>query len=219
MADITIIPPLRRPFLRGWIHAAAAIASVAITAIFVVQARGQAMRLSLLVFGLTMVILFSVSAVYHILDWEPPMRSRLRALDHANIFLLIAGTYTAVCVNMLTGRLRINVLLAVWIAGIVGVLTSCIRIPRARVVTAILYVAMGWIAIVLFPTMLRHLPPAAFAVFLSGGLFYTAGAIIYAAKWPNPFPRHFGYHEIFHLLTVAGCGSFVAVIWLWVIRL
>jgi hemolysin III len=218
MPDSATAPPPRRPLFRGWIHAAAAIASVVITALFVVAARGQAMRLSLLIFGLTMVILFSVSAVYHIPDWEPPMRGRLRALDHADIFLLIAGTYTAVCVNMLTGRLRLNVLAAVWTAGIIGVLTSCIRIPRARVVSAILYVAMGWIAIVLFPTMLHHLPLGAFVVLLSGGLSYTAGAIIYAAKWPDPLPRFFGYHEIFHLLTVAGCGSFVAVIWLWVIR-
>jgi hemolysin III len=210
-------PQRSRPLLRGWIHAAAAIAAVVITALFVVASRGQTMRVSLLIFGLTMVILFTVSAVYHIIDWEPEIRSRLRKVDHANIFLLIAGTYTAVCVNMLTGSLRLNVLLAVWIAGIVGALTSWIRIPRARVVSAFLYIAMGWIAVVLFPTMIRHLPLAAFAVLLSGGLFYTAGAIIYAARWPDPLPRHFGYHELFHLLTVAGCGSFVAVIWLWVI--
>ena len=218
MADNMTLAPTPRPLFRGWIHAVAAIASVVVTALFVIAARGTVMRISLLIFGLTMVILFGVSAIYHIVDWEPRMHSRLRALDHASIFLLIAGTYTAVCVNMLTGRLRLNVLLTVWIAGLTGAITSSLRIPRGRTVSAILYLLIGWIAVVLFPTMLRHMPRAAFAVFLSGGLFYTLGAVIYALKWPNPLPRHFGYHEIFHLLTVAGCGSFVAVIWLWVLR-
>jgi len=173
--------------------------------------------LTMLVYGLSMSALFAVSAIYHIGVWRPTWRRRLRVLDHANIFLLIAGTYTPIAFNVLTGWERWAVLVSIWVLGVIGVACSVgtLRLPRA--VTAALYVGMGWAALVPAPSLVGALPLPASAGFAAGGLLYTIGALAYALRRPDPLPRVFGFHEVFHVLVIGGASAFAAVIWVWVV--
>ncbi len=207
-----------KPLLRGWLHAAAALVAVAFTVVVCWRGRADPPRaLSLFVFGLSTIELYSVSAVYHIGGWTGAARRRLRALDHANIFVQIAGVYTPLCFNVLAGSVRPAILGVIWAlaAGGVGCATLTPRAPRwAR---ASLYVGMGWVAALVLPAFPSALPWPATAGLALGGLLYTLGALVYACRWPNPFPRVLGFHEIFHTFVVAGGGVFAAVVWIWVI--
>ena len=207
-----------RPLLRGWSHALALIASVPVTIALGVQSRDDAPRLiSMLAYGLSMVGLYAISSVYHLGKWRGPRRQVVRALDHASIFVVIAGTYTPVCVNVLSGWMRPAVLLAIWSLAAVGVGCSVLTLSLPRWVTAGLYLAMGWVAVVPAPSLIRLLPLTAIACFLLGGLLYTVGAVVYSRRRPDPLPRVFGFHEVFHLLVIAGSMAFLASIWIWVI--
>lgn len=205
-----------KPFLRGWFHAAAAVGAVVLTGILCWLSWRDTPRLvSLVIYGLSMIELYTVSAMYHIGSWREPIRSRLRALDHANIFVLIAGTYTPLCFNVLSGWLRPTILILIWLLAAIGIglATTTLRTPRW--VTASLYICMGWVAILALPTFLTVLPWIATALLFLGGVLYTIGAIVYAQRYPNPFPRVFGFHEIFHLFVIAGSITFAIVIWIW----
>lgn len=207
-----------KPLLRGWFHAFAALGSVAATIGFLLQTIDDLIRfLSLLVFGLSMIELYTVSAIYHIAGWKGRRRTVLRALDHANIFVLIAGTYTPICVNVLSGWLRVSVLVLIWMLALAGVAgaVSTLRLPRW--LSAGLYVVMGWAAVIPAPVLIHLLPWEAIALLVGGGVLYTVGAVVYALKRPNPYPRVFGYHEIFHLFVIAGGVAFLVVTWVWVL--
>lgn len=207
-----------KPLLRGWFHAGAAVAAVIVTVLLVWQAREDPLRLlTLLIFGLTLIVLYVVSAVYHIGRWRGRWHTFLRAFDHANIFLVIAGTYTPLCVNVLAGWVRGTVLGLVWTLAIVGAALSVFTLRLPRWLNAVLYIGMGWVALISLPQMLERLPWTAIAMLFLGGLLYTAGAVVYALKRPNPAPRYFGFHEIFHLFVIAGSAAFVLTIWLWVL--
>ena len=213
-ASATAVLP--KPLLRGWLHAIAAVAAVLFTGIACWRTQSDVPRLiSVLIFGLSMIELFSVSALYHIGSWREPLRRKLRALDHANIFILIAGTYTPLCFNVLAGWLRPSLLSLIWLlAGLgTGLATLTLRTPRW--VTTSLYIGMGWVALLALPAFLAVLPGTAIAALLLGGILYTVGAIIYARRRPDPFPRVFGFHELFHLFVVAGSVTFAALIWIW----
>ncbi|MGZ3639684.1 MAG: PAQR family membrane homeostasis protein TrhA, partial [Ktedonobacterales bacterium] len=171
----------------------------------------------LLIFGLSMIELFSVSALYHIGSWREPLRRKLRALDHANIFVLIAGTYTPFCFNVLSGWVRPTLLSIIWLLATLGIGTAALTLRTPRWVTAGLYLGMGWVALLALPAFLAVLPWPAIVSLLLGGLLYTFGAIVYARRRPNPFPRIFGFHEIFHLFVIAGSVTFAATIWIWVL--
>jgi hemolysin III len=164
-----------------------------------------------------MVELFAVSAIYHIGTWRPEVRRKLRAVDHSNIFVLIAGTYTPICFNALEGWLRVTILMAVWLLAVIGVglATFATRLPRWAG-TAI-YIGMGWASVLALPALLAALPSEAIMLLFLGGVAYTIGGIIYALKRPNPFPHIFGFHEIFHLLVIMGAALHVIAIWTWVI--
>lgn len=207
-----------KPLLRGWFHAAAAVGAVALTIALCWQSRGDLPRFySMLIFGLSMIELYLVSAIYHIIYWTPSRRRIWRALDHANIFILIAGTYTPLCFNVLTGWVRAALLIVIWSLAFIGivfaVVTLKIHIPRWLNVS--LYITMGWVVVLALPAFLSVLPWIAIATFLLGGICYSVGAIIYARRWPDPFPRVLGYHEIFHLLVIAGGIAFAACVWIW----
>jgi hemolysin III len=195
---------LQRPHLRGWSHALAVGPAVAATILLVVLARDDRGRqLSLLVYGLTSVLLFSISAVYHIGTWSPTTRGVLRRLDHANIFLLIAGTYTPVTVTVLDGAWRISTIATVWGLGLAGIVLTVVatdRIPRSAL--TLCYIAQGWVAIVALPKIESALGWGGIAFLLGGGLLYSLGAGSYATRRPRLWPRFFGYHEVFHLLVI-----------------
>jgi hemolysin III len=177
---------------------------------------------SMIVFGLAMVELYSVSAVYHIGSWRDKPYRVLRALDHSNIFVVIAGTYTPLCFNLLSGWGRVAILILIWVLAFAGIGLSVVTIGVAglkwevpRWVGTGLYIAMGWVAIFALPAYLAVLPWTAIGLLLLGGALYTVGAIVYAKKRPNPFPRVFGFHEIFHLFVIAGGAVFAIVVWVW----
>jgi hemolysin III len=196
---------LRRPYLRGWSHALAVAPAVAATIVLVVLARDDRGRqLGLLVYGLTSVLLFSISAVYHIGTWSPSTRAALRRLDHTNIFLLIAGTYTPVTVTVLDGAWRISILAAVWALALLGILLTVVamhRVPRSAL--TLCYLAQGWVALVALPKIGGAVGWGGLAFLLGGGLLYSLGACTYAVQRPRLWPRFFGYHEVFHLLVIA----------------
>jgi hemolysin III len=207
-----------KPLLRGWSHAVAAIAAATIAIALGWQSRDDVPRaISMIVFGVAMIELYAVSAIYHIGRWRGGTRRVLRALDHANIFVLIAGTYTPICFNVLSGGTRVAILAAIWTIALAGCVLSVFteRVPRWT--GAALYLGMGWIAVLTLPTFVELLRWPAVATLLAGGALYTCGAIVYGLKRPDPFPRVFGFHEIFHLFVISGSAAFVAVVWIWVL--
>jgi hemolysin III len=207
-----------KPRLRGWLHAGAAVAALAITIVLLRRPQDDPLRrAALLVFGLSMVELYTVSAIYHIGTWSAQRQRVLRALDHSNIFVLIAGTYTPICAAVLTGWLRTTVLLLIWALAVLGVGSAVLARRLPRWVGTALYIAMGWLALATFPALSARLPWQALALLVLGGVLYTLGGVIYARRRPDPWPQVFGFHELFHLFTIAGGAAFVIVVWVWVV--
>jgi hemolysin III len=139
----------------------------------------------------------------------------LRSLDHANIFLLIAGTYTPICFNLLDGWLRVFMLATIWTLALAGVGLSVVTLRLPRWVSTALYIGLGWVSLIAIPGMLEAIGWTGLMVLAAGGVSYTVGAVIYALKRPNPFPRVFGFHEIFHLFVIAGSVAFAVVVCVW----
>jgi hemolysin III len=212
------LPPIApKPLLRGWSHAGAAVMALPAVVWLCVQSLGDRLLLiSLAIYGVSLVGSYAVSATYHLGGWRGKARDLWHALDRACIFLLIAGTYTAIAANVLDGWTRVIILAVIWSLAVAGVSSSGVLTRWPRWVAATLYVAMGWVAIFVMPALLASLPPAAIGVLAAGGALYSVGAVIYARRWPNPLPRVFGYHEIFHLFVISGSLAFFVVIWRWV---
>jgi len=204
-------PKKPKPRLRGVVHQWSSLLAVAGWVWLVAIAQTPRARVAAFVYGASITLLFVVSAVYHRPMWSPQMRARLKRLDHATIFVFIAGTYTPISLLALEPRLGVPLLAVAWAAAALGVLRVVLW-PRApRVVVAGLYVLVGWLAVPLFPALLA-LGPVGFSLMLAGGLVYSAGAAVYALKRPDPAPAVFGYHEIFHVMvTVAAVCHFVVV--------
>jgi hemolysin III len=212
------MPAPPRPLLRGWFHLGAAISALPVTISLCWQSHEDLPRLySMLVFGLSTIELYTVSAIYHIRNWRGFWHNFLRTFDHANIFVVIAGTYTPICFNVLTGWHRPLMLCSIWLMAATGIVLAIFthRIPRW--LRTGLYIGMGWISLLMLPVILSVLPWVAVGMLALGGILYTLGAIVYGLRWPNPSPRFFGFHEIFHLFVIAGGAAFVLAIWLWVL--
>ncbi|HMO57378.1 MAG TPA: hemolysin III family protein [Roseiflexaceae bacterium] len=209
-----------KPLLRGWLHCAGAVGAVAATIGLLIQSAGDtAQQIAFLIFGLSMVLLYVVSSIYHLGNWHGRREILIRAFDHANIFVFIAGAYTPFCVIMLTGWAQVAMLTTIWLLAALGVAFSLITLRLPRWVMISLYIGMGWLSLVLLPEIAAQLSFVPVLVLVSGGLCYTVGALIYAMRWPDPFPRLFGYHELFHLLVVGGTVSTTVTIWVWLLPL
>ena len=220
LADRTIIRrlPPGRPRLRGWSHLAAALVAVAFTAVLAERSLGDWPRLgSMLLYGGITVLLFAGSAAYHMGHWTGRVRHFVRLLDHSNIFLKIAATVTAIGFNVLDGLERVVVLGLVWSFAVSGVATINWAVRRSRWLRVAMYAGTGLAGGAALPTILAALPLPAVGAFLAGGALYGVGAVIYARKWPNPFPGWFEHHEVFHLFVIAGAAAYAAAIWLWVL--
>jgi hemolysin III len=201
------------PMLRGWSHVVAIVpAAIAATILVLTGPRDSGQRAALALYGAALILLFTVSALYHRGPWSPRTRAVWRRLDHANIFLMIAATYTAVGVIILDGSARIAILAAVWVASSTGIVLSVLPIALPRAVSVLLYVVTGWIAIFALPVLVQRLSSAALAVMLAGAAVYSLGAITYAFRRPRLWPRVFGYHEVFHLLVIAASALFFALV-------
>lgn len=193
-----------KPLLRGWLHLGAA--PVALVAGIVLTAVGPTLagRLTAAVFTVTAVLLFGTSAAYHRGNWQTGARAVLRRMDHANIFLIIAGTYTPLCVMLLPRGTAVVVLSIVWIGAIAGLLARVLWLDAPRWVYVPLYLALGWVAMGFIGPFYASGGAVVVWLIAAGGLAYTVGAVIYGTQWPDPSPRYFGFHEIFHALTIVG---------------
>ena len=205
--------PIARPILRGYLHAGAAVLSVLGGSYLVVLSRADPPRLlSMVVYGLGLTLLFAVSAVYHLRTWGPGRAAILRRLDHASIFVLIASTYTPVAFNLLSGAWRVGVLVTIWALAAAGATIAVAGVQLDRRLRVAIYIAMGWLAGIAIAQVDPPLAAGAIAALVAGGLLYTIGAVFYALRWPDPWPRVFGYHEIFHVFTVAAAAIFYGLI-------
>ena len=162
--------------------------------------------MALSIFMISMILLYAASTVYHTLDISPTINKLLRKLDHMMIFILIAGTYTPVCMIVLGDETGWKLLALVWGIAIAGILIKGFWITCPKWFSSLLYIAMGWVCVLAFTRILQALPRAGFGWLLAGGLIYTAGGVIYALKLPifNSKHKHFGSHEIFHLFVMGG---------------
>ncbi len=190
-----------KPTWRGWIHAITTPVALVAGAVLIAVADGAEARWACAVFVLTSLLLFGNSALYHRVDWSPRVKLILKRIDHSNIFLLIAGTYTPLALLALPPAQGLPLLAVVWGGALLGVLFRVFSIGAPRWLYVPLYLALGWVAVLYFPAMLAA-DPAMMVLVAVGGLFYTVGAVAYGLKRPNPFPGRFGFHEVFHTCTV-----------------
>jgi hemolysin III len=193
-----------KPRLRGWIHAGISPFVLAAAIVLVALSPTTGVRWANAVFGLTAVLLFCTSAVYHRGHWSPRVAGVLRRMDHTNIFLIIAGTYTPLSVLLLPHATARTLLVVVWSGALVGLLMRIFWLGAPRWLYTPIYVALGWVAVWFMPQFGRSGGAAVLWLVIAGGLAYTVGAVVYGFKRPDPSPRWFGFHEIFHALTVAG---------------
>jgi|ERR1035437_1142528 hemolysin III len=206
------IQQITKPILRGISHAIIAPVVLVITVILVLLIKDDFLKqLTIMIYGLTMVLLFSGSALYHIPNWSERPREILRRLDHSNIFLLIAGTYTPIAVVLLQGWSRLIVLGLVWGLSLCGVGIIAGGVKVSRWLSTSLYLAIGWIAVLTTPVIFGRVG-AGGLLLVAGGILYSLGAVCYALKWPVLWRRIFSYHEVFHLLVVAASGCFLVFI-------
>jgi hemolysin III len=162
-------------------------------------------EIALLVYGLSLILMLSTSAAYHLVNARPAILIWLRKMDHTAIYLLIAGTYTPVCIYYFTGFWRSGFLAIIWGMALVGIIVKLFVIRAPRWVTAGIYLLMGWLSILAVQEILTRMPPPALLWLALGGLAYTIGAIVYILKKPDFFPGVFGFHEVWHIFVILGC--------------
>ncbi len=204
---------LVKPRLRGVIHQYAIVFAFAVGAVLVPLAPAGLPRLGSVVYAVCTVGLFGVSATYHRVTWRSARaRTLMKRADHAMIFIFIAATYTPIALTVLHGTERTVVLAGVWGGALLGVTLRMAWLAAPRWATIPLYIALGWAAVAVLPSVLHGAGVAALVLLLVGGLIYTLGAVAYAARRPNPWPGTFGYHEVFHLATVLAASCHVVTI-------
>ena len=197
---------LREP-VNGLTHLAGGVLASIGLIVLLVRAAGEGRADQLVafgIFGLSLITLYAASALYHLLPLSPLGVARMRRVDHISIFVLIAGTYTPFCLLALDGRWRVGLLGLVWGLALCGILLKVHWMDAPRWLSVALYLGMGWVALIAAPALFQALPVGGMAWVLAGALVYSAGALIYGLKRPNPIPGVFGFHELWHLFVVAG---------------
>jgi len=177
--------------------------SIILGIVLVAIADGTGARITCAIFALTAVLLFGTSALYHRFTWSAEANAVLRRMDHANIFLIIAGTYTPTAYLLLDRDAAKTLLTTIWVGALAGVAFRVLWVGAPRWLYTPIYLALGWAAVFYLPAFAENGGPAVVTLIIVGGLLYTVGGIVYALKRPNPSPRWFGFHEVFHALTVA----------------
>jgi hemolysin III len=207
---VTVTP---KPLLRGWSHVVAFLAVAALGFTMVALADGsRGDRTLLLIFVLGDLAMFGVSALYHRVRWAPAGLARMRRLDHSTIFLAIAGAYTPIAAFCLSGWYRPAVLATVWAGALIGIALQWLPVHVPRALFTSVYVVVGWSMALALPQLFHGMGALGFSLVMAGGVLYTAGAVVYAAKAPDPWPRVFGFHEVFHLCTVVAAGLHLAAV-------
>ena len=202
---------LREP-VNGITHlVAAVVAFVGLFALVYLAKENVARLASLGIYGSTLVLMFSASAIYHLINAGPRLTVLLRKLDHSAIYLLIAGTYTPICLYYFTGFWRFGFPGVIWSLALIGIAVKLVVVSAPRWLTASVYLLMGWLSVAAIGEILSTMPPGALIWLFLGGVFFTAGAVIYILKKPDPFPGVFGFHEVWHIFVILGAFSHFAL--------
>jgi hemolysin III len=202
-----------KPRLRGVSHEWAFFVSLILGAGLILAAKTPKATMAVAIYAVSLSALLGTSALYHRVNWtRPNVRRWMRRLDHSMIFFLIAGTYTPFALLVLNGPLADAILVVVWAGAIAGAVVETIWIDHPKWVAALIYISLGSVAVVAFPQLWLDMGAAGTLLVASGGLLYTAGAVVYATQRPNPNPRVFGYHEIFHALVIAAAAAHFAAV-------
>jgi hemolysin III len=206
------VAPQARPRLRGVSHQYAFVASLGAGLFLLLGAPTSRARFAAGVFAASVTAMFGASALYHRVTWRPKPRRWLARLDHATVYLLIAGTYTPFALLALDGAWQIVVLALVWSGAAAAIALKVAWLDGPKWLAAAVGIALGWAGIAALPQLARELGFVATALALTGGILYTAGAVVYACRRPNPAPATFGYHELFHALVVAAAACQYAAV-------
>ena len=199
-----LLPP--KPSWRGRIHLVAFFLSIPAGLLLVLLSQGVSAHVGAAIFAVSLAGLFGVSAIYHTGNWAPHVRARLQRMDHAMIFVLIAGSYTPLTLLALQPAWGIALLAVVWTVAVVGVTLALARFGALRRAGGYLYIGMGWIVVIALPAVVRSLDTQELLLLFAGGILYTLGAIGLRLQRPNPRPLVFGYHEVWHAMTVAAAA-------------
>jgi hemolysin III len=207
-----MLSKLREP-VNGLTHLGGAIAAFfGLIALLIVGWGGTAKVVSVLVYGLSLVAMFSASAAYHLAKVKPTVLQTLRKFDHSAIFLLIAGTYTPFCVNAFTGFFRWGLLAIIWAIAVIGIVVKVFYVKAPRWLNVVVYIVMGWLCISAVGQMSSALSVSAIVWLIIGGVIYTLGAVVYATKFMNFWPGKFGFHEVWHIFVLlAAMAHYIAV--------
>lgn len=192
-----------KPRLRGLLHAAAFVVALPLGVALILEADTARGRTAAIVFAASVVAMFGASAIYHSPNWPERPRRWLRRIDHAGVYGLIAGTYTAFGLLALKGNWRPVVLGIVWIGALAAIVFKFAWIDAPKWISSVIGVALGWVGVIVFPQLLDEIGLGGSLLVLAGGLLYTAGALVYALRRPDPYPAVFGFHEVFHVLVIA----------------
>lgn len=211
---VLLAPTLKaKPLLRGIPDVVATLAALPAAWLLLRAARPGVAWLGALIYGICMVLLFAISATYHAFMWPPRVRGILRRFDHAMVYMLIAGSYTPLCLAGLGPTMGLRLLALVWSVAALGVAKSFLWPAAPRSLNTLLYIGLGWLVVIALPAAQGALGSLGIGLLLGGGIVYTLGALIYWQRWPNPSPRLFGYHEVFHLFVMAAGGCHYATMW------
>ncbi|QMT60168.1 hemolysin III family protein [Legionella sp. PC997] len=195
-----------RPLARGYIHLAAFFITLYACTILILYSNGVYAIYASIIYSGSLIGQYGVSALYHTRLWSRQKYLLLRRIDHAAIFVLIAGTATPICLLKLKNASGLHLLSILWLVALFGMLITTLWPHVPKWVRSLLYIVMGWIGVLYFPEIKSSLDTTNIQLLVIGGVTYTLGALIYAFKWPDPFPRFFGYHEVFHVFVVLGSG-------------
>jgi hemolysin III len=193
-------------------HECAFVVAVALGVLLVEHANGLRPRLAAVVFAVSVAAMFGASALYHRVNWSPSARRRMRRLDHGTVYGLIAGTYTPFGLLVLHGSWRIVVLAVVWAGAAAAVVLKVAWTDAPNWLAAVIGIGLGWVGVIVAPQLVHRIGASGFVLLLAGGIAYTAGAVVYALRRPDPLPALFGYHEIFHALVIAAVAFQYSVV-------
>ena len=209
--------PALRPRLRGLFHLYAFFVSLVVGAVLVSFAPTFRTQLAAGIFAAAIVVMFGASALHHRVTWTLRGYRWSRRVDHAGVYLAIAGTYTPFCLLVLDGAWRITVLAVVWSGAVIAILLKFLWVDAPKWLAAAIAIALGWVAVVVFPQLLDGIGWDGMTLVLAGGLLYTLGGLAYALRRPNPLPGIFGYHEVFHLFVVVAVALQYSVVAFWLV--
>lgn len=209
----SLAPDAPKPRWRGRLHQMAFIASIPLGLVLVALAGTATAKVGAAVYAFGVSALYGTSAAYHRGRWSARANRIMKRLDHSMIFVLIAATYTPLLLLVLDGAFRTVMLTAIWTGAVSGLVLAMAGVAEKRFVGFVMYIGLGWAALLVLPALVQSLSPAEVALLVAGGLVYTAGAAGLALRWPDPSPLVFGYHEVWHVMTVVGGLCLGGVVW------